>query len=267
MEEIAQMNGHSLKPAPEEMEALARENEELKNKLADLTAEMNQFTYIVSHDLQAPLRTISGFMELLERRYGDKLDDAAKNFIDFAVKGTAKMRSLIFDLLDYSRLSTGATELTNVDLDPVVKEIIKKFEPVIKDRNAEITIGHLPVVMAKKTQMEQLFQHLIDNSLKFHDNTKPEISITAKKENDGQPGKQEFWRIHVTDNGIGIDPVYFEKIFIIFRRLHADETKYCGRGFGLAACKKIIELHDGNIYVESAEGKGTTFSFTLPVKI
>jgi light-regulated signal transduction histidine kinase (bacteriophytochrome) len=260
MEKMVQINGQPVKQVQEKMEALSRENEELRNKLAGLTAEMNQFTYIVSHDLQAPLRTITGFLELLVRRYGDKLDDAAKNYIDFAVNGTAKMKNLIFDLLEYSRLSTDTTEVTEVDLDLVMRETIKKFEPVIKECNAEITIGHLPVVMAKKIQMEQLFQHHIDNSLKFHTNTKPEITITAKKES-------KFWKIDIEDNGVGIDSAYFEKIFIIFRRLYADETKYSGRGFGLAACKKIVELHGGSICVASTEGKGSIFSFTLPEKI
>src|SRR6266496_436408 len=241
MEEIKQINGHTVKLTQEEIESLRRENEELKDKLDAVKAEMNQFTYIVSHDLQAPLRTITGFMELLSRRYEDKLDDAAKTYIDFAVRGTAKMKDLIFDLLEYSRLNTEESELTEVSLDEVVREVIKKVEPVIKECEAEIMIGDLPVVMAKKTQLEKLFHHLIDNALKFHNNTKPRISITAKKEN-------RFWKIEIEDNGIGIDPAYFEKIFIIFRRLYADETKYRGRGFGLAACKKIVELHGGNIY-------------------
>jgi len=267
MEEMAQINGHPVKQMQEEIEALSRENEELKNKLAVLKAEMNQFTYIVSHDLQAPLRTIAGFMELLVRRYADKLDDAGKNYIDFAVKGTAKMKDLIFDLLEYSRLTSDTTDLTKVDLNLVTRELLKKVEPVIKECNAEITIGDLPVVVGRKLQMEQLFKHLIDNSLKFHNNTKPLIAISAKKETADLSDRQEFWKIDVTDNGIGIQPAYFEKIFIIFRRLYADETKYSGRGLGLAVCKKIVELHGGSICVASVEGKGTTFSFTLPAKI
>ena len=259
MEDITQINGQLVKLAQEELVTLSRENEELKNKLAELTAEMNQFTYIVSHDLQAPLRTITGFMELLEKRYGDKLDDAAKKYIQFAVNGTAKMKSLIFDLLEYSRLSTDTTALTEVDLSLITSEVIEKFGPVIKECGARFVISHLPVVIGKKTQLEQLFQHLIDNSLKFRSDIAPKISITSKRE-------KGFWEIAVKDNGIGIDPAYSEKIFIIFRRLYADETKYIGRGLGLAACKKIVELHGGIISVESAVDKGSTFSFTLPAK-
>ena len=257
MEDIKQINGQSVKLSQEEMESVGRENEELKNKLAKLTAEMNQFTYIVSHDLQAPLRTITGFMELLEKRYGDKLDDAAKKYIQFAVDGTVKMKSLIFDLLEYSRLSTDTTALTEVDLSLITLEVIEKFGPVIKECEASFFIGELPVVIGKKAQLEQLLRYLIDNSLKFRSDGAPEISITSKRENG-------FWKIVVKDNGIGIDPAYSEKIFIIFRRLYSDETKYSGRGFGLAASKKIVELHGGTISVESAVDKGSEFSFTLP---
>jgi len=258
MEEITKINGQSVTLA-QKTEAIVRENEELKNKLAEVTMEMNQFTYIVSHDLQAPLRSITGFIELLSKRYGDKLDDAARMYIDFAVKGTVKMKDLIFDLLEYSRLNTDTTELSEVDLALVVKEVMEKFAPLIKESGAKISIGHLPTVMAKKAQMEKLFHHLIDNSLKFRNDSEPEISIDSKKEN-------RFWKIAVKDNGIGIEPAYFEKIFIIFRRLYSDETKYSGRGLGLAACKKIVETHGGDIYVESEVDKGSTFSFTLPEK-
>ena len=265
MEEIKQIKGQSVKLMQEEMMAMSRENEELKSKFANLTAEMNQFTYIVSHDLQAPLRTITGFIELLEKKYNDKLDDSGRKYIDFAVKGTNKVKNLIFDLLEYSRLSTDTAELTELDLASVVRDVLEKFEPIIKESKAEITIGYLPVVMAKKTQMEQLFQHLIDNSLKFHNNHAPKISITSKNEKP-LPDRQGFWKIAIKDNGIGIDPAYAEKIFIIFRRLYADETKYTGRGFGLAACKKIVELHGGTISVESAVDKGSEFSFSLQAK-
>lgn len=258
MEETKQINGYSISQL-QEMEETRRENEELKNKLAELKAEMNQFTYIVSHDLQASLRTITGFMELLEKRYSDKLDDTARKYIDFAVKGTDKVKNLIFDLLEYSRLTTEKTIATEVDLASVVQEVMEKLKPAIKESHATITVGQLPVVIGKKIQMEKLFSHLIDNSLKFRSGIAPEISITAKKDND-------FWKISVRDNGIGIDPIHSEKIFIIFRRLYADETKYTGRGFGLAACKRIVELHGGTISVESEVDKGSTFNFTLPEK-
>lgn len=233
--------------------------EELSNKLADLTKEMNQFTYIVSHDLQAPLRTVTGFLELLEKRYGDKLDESAKQYIGYAVNGAVKMKNLIFGLLEYSRLSSAAKEFEKVDMNVVMQEVKEKFQSAIEESGAQVTVSHLPVVMADKAQIEQLMQHLLENALKFRSTAVPEIGITLKKEND-------FWVIAVKDNGIGIDPAFSEKIFIIFRRLHTDDAKYGGTGIGLAVCKKITELHGGTIWVESAVDKGSTFYFTLPVK-
>lgn len=257
MEETKQINGYSVDGR--QTETIAKENEELKNQLTSLVAEMNHFTYIVSHDLQAPLRSITGFLELLEKRYADKLDDNARKYIDFAVKGTARIKGLISDLLEYSRLSTDTSEPNEIDLSEVTKEIVEKLKPVIDVNEAEIIIKELPVVRAKKKQMEQLIHNLLDNALKFRNAGKLVIKIYSKKENG-------FWTISIEDNGIGIDPEYAEKIFIIFRRLYADETKYIGRGFGLAACKKIVELHGGSISVKSALGQGSTFNFSLPIK-
>ncbi|MBL0130032.1 MAG: hypothetical protein IPP43_01980 [Chitinophagaceae bacterium] len=243
------------------------EEELLNNKLAELTKEMNQFTYIVSHDLQAPLRMITGFLELLEKKYGDKLDESAKQYIGFAVMGAAKMKNLVFDLLEYSRLSSDTNEFVEVDLNVIMQEVKEKFLPAIEETGALITVDHLPVVMAKKAQMVQLFQHLIGNALKFFSAEMPEIIITLREENAGLPDRQGFWVFAVKDNGIGFDPAFAEKIFIVFRRLFSDETKYSGTGIGLAICKKIIGLHGGTIWAESAVGKGSTFYFTLPVKL
>ena len=145
-----------------------------------------------------------------------------------------------------------------VDLNIIMKDVLEKFKPEINETGAVIHAGHLPVITGIKSQIEQLFHHLLSNALKFRSQCTPEINLTLKKENN-------FWVIAVKDNGIGIDPAYFEKIFIIFRRLHTDETKYSGAGMGLAVCKKIIELHGGSIWVESAVDKGSTFYFTLPV--
>lgn len=234
--------------------------EELRHKLAELTSEMNQFTYIVSHDLQAPLRTVTGFLELLEKRHGDKLDASAKQYIDYAVKGVAKMKSLVFDLLDYSRLSSVELEFTEVDLNDVLQEVKEKMATTINDTGAVISADHLPKAMANKKQMVQLFEHLLQNAMKFRDGKVPEVRIISKEEKDNCV-------IGIKDNGIGIDPAFFEKIFIIFRRLHSDETKYKGTGAGLAICKKIIDLHGGTIRVESELNAGSTFWFTLPNKI
>lgn len=258
MEKIKKMNRNS-KNGIGKMELLRQENEKLKNKLAELSAEMKQFTYIVSHDLQAPLRSITGFVELLKKRYSDKLDEAAGKFIDYAIKGTNQVKTLISDLLEYSRLTTDTKELSEVDLNIILEEVTEKLMPIIKGSGATITTGHLPVVIAKRDQMEQLFHRLIDNSLKFRDHAAPEISIDSEKQNG-------FWEISIKDNGLGIESEYLDKIFIIFRRLHGDETKYAGRGYGLAACKKIVELHGGSIHAKSEMGKGSTFIFTLPEK-
>jgi|CXWL01.1.fsa_nt_gi light-regulated signal transduction histidine kinase (bacteriophytochrome) len=266
MEQVIQ-TGNNLTNRQPGSEATCGEEELLNTKLAELTKEMNQFTYIVSHDLQAPLRMITGFLELLEKKYGDKLDESAKQYIGFAVKGASKMKNLIFDLLEYSRLSSVVNEPVEVDLNAIVQEVKEKFLPVIEETGAIITVDDLPVVMANKAQMLQLFGHLLGNALKFHSAAVPEITITLREKNACLPDRQSFWVIAVKDNGIGFDPAFAEKIFIVFRRLFSDETKYSGTGIGLAICKKIIELHGGAIWVESAVGKGSTFYFTLPVKL
>jgi light-regulated signal transduction histidine kinase (bacteriophytochrome) len=257
MEEITALNNEQLN-IEQEMEKINRENVLLRNKLEEQGKEMNQFTYIVSHDLQAPLRMVTGFLELLEKKYGDQLDGSAKQYIDFAVKGAVKLKNLVFDLLEYSRLNAVNSEIAEVDLNDIMIEIKEKYQPVIEETEAVISIDHLPAVMANKKQMGQLFEHLIGNALKFRSMAAPEINITLKKENG-------FWLIGIKDNGIGIDPAFSEKIFIIFRRLHHDEAKYCGTGIGLAVCKKIVELQNGTIWVESEADKGSTFYFTLPV--
>ena len=258
MEETVQIN-HNPVSMQQELETSNSEKEELRNKLAELTKEMNQFTYIVSHDLQAPLRMVTGFLELLEKKCGDKLDASAKQYIDYAVKGANKMKSLVFDLLEYSRLSSAAKDYAEVDLNIIFQEVKEKLQQIIDEAGAIITSVHLPVVIADRKQMLQLFEHLLGNALKFRSLELPLVAITATKEN-------EFWVIAVKDNAIGIEAAFAEKIFIIFRRLHNDDTKYGGTGTGLAICKKIIELHGGTIWVEPAADNGSVFYFTLPVK-
>ena len=257
MKEISNINGHLIDHS-KELTDHRREIEQLKEQLETQTKEVNQFTYIVSHDLQAPLRTITGFLDLLERRYGDKLDAPAKQFIEYAVKGAAKMKALVFDLLEYSRLNVSAVEREEVDLNSVLQEVIEKFQPLLSESGSMITTDELPTVVANKKQMSQLLNHLVDNSLKFRNTTGAEIRITLEQESG-------VWKIGIKDNGIGIDPAYFDKIFIVFRRLHTDEIKYPGTGIGLAVCKKIVELHGGSIRVESEINKGSTFYFTLPM--
>jgi light-regulated signal transduction histidine kinase (bacteriophytochrome) len=236
-----------------------RQRKDLVIQLETLTKEMNQFTYIVSHDLQAPLRMVTGFLELLEKKHGDKLDESGKQFIDYAVKGANKMKSLIFDLLEYSRLSSIINEYSEVDLNVILQESKEKIAPVIEVTKAILTNDNLPVVLADRKQMTQLFEHLLENALKYRSTSIPEINITVKEKN-------RYWEIAVSDNGIGIDPLFKEKIFIIFRRLHNDDSTYRGNGIGLAISKKIVELHSGTIWLDSAFGKGSTFLFTLPKK-
>lgn len=256
MKETTQLNNELINLERELVEKNGQE-EKLNRKISELNKEMNQFTYIVSHDLQAPLRMVTGFLELLEKKYGDKLDEAAKQYIGFAVKGAVKMRSLIFDLLEYSRLSSVSRVITEVDLNSIIQEVKEKFSAAIEETGALITTDHLPVVMASKMQMGQLFQNLFGNALKYRSTAIPEINITVRKENN-------FWVIGVKDNGVGIEAPFFEKIFIVFRRLHNNDEKYSGTGIGLAVCKKIVELQGGTIWVESAVDKGSTFYFTLP---
>lgn len=255
MTETTKLNGQTIS-----MHALPGREEELGNKLAELTKEMNQFTYIVSHDLQAPLRTVTGFLELLERRHGDKLDASAKQYIDHAVKGVAKMKSLVFDLLEYSRLNSVDMEFTEVDMNMILEDVKEKMAATIIDKGAVINANTLPKLIANKKQISQLFEHLLQNALKFSNGKAPEITVISKEE-------ENNCVIGIKDNGIGIDPAFFEKIFIIFRRLHSDETKFKGTGVGLAICKKIIDLHNGAIWVESELNTGSTFWFTLPNKV
>jgi light-regulated signal transduction histidine kinase (bacteriophytochrome) len=169
------------------------------------------------------------------------------------------MKSLVIDLVEYSRLSSVPAEFGEVDLNVIMKEVKEKYQTVIEETGALISISHLPVVMGDKARMGQLFRHLFENALKFRSAAVPEINITSKNENG-------FWVIAIKDNGIGIDQAFFEKIFIVFRQLQKDETKYGGTGIGLAVCKKIAGLHGGEIWLESAEGKGSTFYFSLPVQ-
>ncbi len=227
-------------------------------RTAELTRsnkELERFAYITSHDLQEPLRMISSYLQLVEKRYKDELDEDAKDFINFAVDGAKRMQILINDLLRYSRVGTKSIEFQPVNCEEILKNTLNNLEIAIEESGAKITYDYLPIVRGDKTQLSQLFQNLIGNSIKFKGENFPEIHIKAEDEND-------FWRFSFQDNGIGIDPKYYDRIFQIFQRLH-NRDKYPGTGIGLAICKKIIERHGGNIFVESESGKGTTFIFTL----
>jgi len=218
-------------------------------------AELEQFAYVASHDLQEPLRMVASYTELLARRYNNKLDDDANDFIRYAVDGAKRMQSLINDLLQFSRVSTKAKPFEKCDFNSIITMALQNLDELLKESNAQIHIDPLPVLIADKTQIIQLLQNLIHNAIKFKRNDIPEVSVTAKELDDA-------WQFTVTDNGIGIDPAYQERIFMIFQRLHT-RREYPGSGIGLAMCKKIVERHNGNIWFESEEGKGTSFYFTI----
>ena len=220
--------------------------------------ELEQFAYVASHDLQEPLRMVSSYTQLLSKRYKDKLDTDANDFIAFAVDGATRMQSLINDLLTYSRISTKAKPFSNVDLTEILGTAIVNLQSKITENNAIIINDDLPLVIGDDSQLARLFQNLISNAIKYRSDSPPIIHIAAEK-------TESEWKISIRDNGIGIEQAFFEKIFIIFQRLHSRD-EYPGTGMGLAICKRIVEKHGGKIWLESEKGNGTIFYFTLPIK-
>ena len=217
---------------------------------------MEQFAYVVSHDLQEPLRAVTSYLQLLERRYAERLDGDGRRFIERTIGGAGRMKRLINDLLVYSRVSTRGKEFEPVDCGKTVEEALANLQSAIEDSGAAVSFDELPLVQGDVTQLMQLFQNLIGNAIKFHNEISPQVHIGAEKR-DGE------WVIWVRDNGIGIEPQYFERIFGVFQRLHSRQ-EYAGTGIGLAVCKKIAERHGGRIWVESESGAGSTFYFTIP---
>jgi hypothetical protein len=227
-------------------------------ELARSNTELQQFAYIASHDLQEPLRMVTSYLQLIERRYKDNLDANANDFIHFAVDGARRMQKLINDLLAYSRIGTRAQPYELIDSTVVVEQAITNLKLLIADYHATVTYDTLPTVLADATQLTQLFQNLIGNAIKFHGEVPPIVQIRAEDQ-------QGEWLFSVQDNGIGLEAEYAEQIFVIFQRLH-NRTEYPGTGIGLAVCKKIVERHGGRIWVQSELGKGATFYFTLPAQ-
>ena len=233
-------------------EGLKRISDELMRSNADL----QQFAYAASHDLQEPLRVIEGFIKLLARRYEKKLDAKAEEFIGYAIEGVKGMRALIKDLLEYSRVGTRDINLKPTDFSEVVDKAVFNLKTAVEESGAVITHDPLPTIRADSVQMGRLLQNLIGNAIKFRGNKAPDIHISAERNENG-------WTFSVRDNGIGIDPQNAGRIFAVFQRLHTKE-EYPGTGIGLAICKRIVERHGGKIWFKSEKGKGSTFYFTIP---
>ena len=244
---------NDITPRKRAQEKLARQADEL----ARSNAELQEFAYVASHDLQEPLRVISGFVQLLSDRYGGELDETADEFIGYVVDGTERMKILINDLLEYSRVGTRGRPLEPVESSSALENAMANLRVAISEANAKVTHDRMPKVQGDINQLSQLFQNLISNGMKFHGDKRPEIHISSV-----QVG--ESYVMSVSDNGIGIDPQHNERIFGMFKRLHG-RGEYPGTGIGLAICSKIVERHQGKIWVESELGNGATFSFTLPV--
>ncbi|RIH87845.1 Phytochrome-like protein cph1 [Calidithermus terrae] len=239
-------------------------NAELEARVAQRTAELErsnreleQFAYVASHDLQEPLRMISSYAQLLARRYRGRLDEKADQYIDFAVDGANRMQKLIQDLLAYSRVGTHGRALEPTDAGEVLRKTLEDLRLAIEESGATVEVGPLPTVLADRSQLTQVFQNLLVNALKFRHPERPLHLRVEAARHDG------MWRFMVQDNGIGVESQYFERIFVIFQRLHGRED-YPGSGIGLAVCKKIVERHGGKIWLESEPGEGSTFYFTWP---
>jgi len=239
--------------------ARKRDEEALKQSAADLersNKELEQFAYVASHDMQEPLRMVSSYTQLLAQRYENQLDDKAKKYIDYAVDGAVRMQRLINDLLTYSRVGTRGKPLEPTDSHSVLGEVLRNLQAAIDENRAIVTNDDLPIVRVDASQLTQVFQNLIANAIKFRGESPPRIHASAQDR-----GRE--WVFSISDNGIGIDPQYKDRIFVIFQRLHTKQ-EYPGTGIGLALCKRVVERHGGKIWFESEPGKGSTFYFAIP---
>lgn len=245
---------------------VAKQEQHLHATLAALSRsnkDLEQFAYVASHDLREPLRAVSGFCQLLEERYGDQLDDKAREYIHFAVEGAERMQELIGGLLDYSRVGTREVLTEEVDVNEVVERALANLQVALQAAGAVVHFDHLPTVTADRLQLIRLFQNLIDNAIKYRGEAPCEVNIAAAKRTTTTGGNE--WIFSVRDNGIGFEPQYADRIFLIFQRLHTRQ-QYAGTGIGLAICERIVQRQGGCIWVESVPGQGSTFHFTLPCK-
>jgi signal transduction histidine kinase len=224
--------------------------------LLEKNTELEQYAYVASHDLQEPLRMVASYLQLLERRYKGKLDADADKYIGYAVDGAMRMQKLIVDLLAFSRVSTRGKDPEPVDCETALGHSLANLELAIKESGAVITRDPLPTVLVDPTQLSLLLQNLVSNAIKFRGDKPPTIHISARSQDNE-------CEVSVRDDGIGFDPQFSERIFVIFQRLHS-KAEYPGTGIGLSICKKIVQRHGGRIWVDSELGKGTTFYFTLP---
>jgi signal transduction histidine kinase len=270
LEELVEGRTAELRTANEQLEKEIADRQRTENKLresearyrivadelARSNADLVQFATAVSHDLQEPLRVVDGFVRLLEKRYRSKLDEKADEFIMHTVAGVKRMQDLIRDLLEYSKVGTKGINPKPTDFNLPVDKAVLNLKAAIEESGATVTRDDLPTLVADASQITRLFQNLIGNALKFRGEEKLSVHVSAEIQGDE-------WIFSVRDNGIGIEPKAAERIFVIFQRLHTEE-QYPGTGIGLAICKRIVERHGGRIWVESQQGKGSTFHFTIP---
>jgi len=256
--EELQATNEEMEASNEELQAGNEEMQATNEELERARADMEQFASVVSHDLQEPLREVASYTELLERRFKPKLGKQGKEFVGYIASGTGRMQQLIDDILNFSRVGTKGKPFAKVNPEDALKEALANLKVAIKKNRARITHGALPTVMADEGQLAQLFQNLIGNAIKFRGTKKaPKVHVKAQR-------KGREWLFSVSDNGIGIEPKYKERIFEVFQRLHT-RRDYPGTGIGLAICKRIVERHGGRIWLVSKKGEGSTFSFSIPI--
>jgi signal transduction histidine kinase len=269
---------HEITPTgPRELQTLGRDLEAMRHRIVDdlaaveaaraqldrqadelarSNAELEQFAYVASHDLQEPLRKVASFCQLLEQRYGDELDERGKQYLDFAVDGAKRMQQLILDLLTFSRVGRTGGPFTAVDLRHAALQAVSDLDEPISEKHAVVEIDDLPTVQGDATLLTSLFQNLVSNAVKFNDSDVPRVTISARETADG-------WELACADNGIGIEPQHADRVFVIFQRLHGRDV-YGGTGIGLALAQKIVSYHGGSIWIDEGVTEGTTIRWTLP---
>ena len=251
---------------------LLKDLEEQREELEHSNRELEQYAYVTSHDLQEPLRIIVSFLQLLERHNGDRLDDKSREYMQFIVDGSKRMQQMVASLLELSRIGRGDEDFQRCDVEELLQDALANLKIAIEESNASVTWDALPVISCKRQRIVQLLQNLVGNAIKYRGDQPPKVHLNARpmavdaieRLNYATSARhQTIWQFGVEDNGIGIDPKYAERIFVIFQRLHARDA-YEGTGIGLALCKKIVQMHHGKIWVESRAEGGSRFCFTLP---